>query len=104
MSEGALEGIRVIELGQQVSAPYCARLFADYGAQVIKVEPPAGDGYRHLASLAGMPQAPEPFHMQYSFTTVHNSLSTAQGKILVRSSVSSTIFSALTIEDQNKCV
>jgi crotonobetainyl-CoA:carnitine CoA-transferase CaiB-like acyl-CoA transferase len=34
MDEGALNGIRVIELGQGVSAPFCARLFADYGADV----------------------------------------------------------------------
>lgn len=40
MPGGALEGIRVVELGQGVSAPYCAKLFADYGADVIKVEPP----------------------------------------------------------------
>jgi len=43
MPEDALEGIRVIELGEAVSAPYCAKLFADFGADVIKVEPPAGD-------------------------------------------------------------
>ncbi|MFQ5667950.1 MAG: CaiB/BaiF CoA transferase family protein [Candidatus Binatia bacterium] len=44
MPGGALAGIRVIELGQAVSAPYCAKLFADYGADVIKVEPPgSGD-------------------------------------------------------------
>jgi crotonobetainyl-CoA:carnitine CoA-transferase CaiB-like acyl-CoA transferase len=43
MAEGALTGIKVIELGQGVSAPYCAKLFADYGADVIKVEPPGGD-------------------------------------------------------------
>jgi len=43
MAEGALEGIRVVELGQLVSAPYCGKLFADYGADVIKVEPPEGD-------------------------------------------------------------
>jgi crotonobetainyl-CoA:carnitine CoA-transferase CaiB-like acyl-CoA transferase len=43
MSRGALEDIRVVELGQMVSAPYCARLFADYGAEVTKVEPPGGD-------------------------------------------------------------
>ncbi len=39
MPEGALAGTRVIELGQMVSAPYCGKLFADYGADVIKVEP-----------------------------------------------------------------
>ena len=42
MPAGALDGIRVIELGHTVSAPYCAKLFADYGADVIKVEPRAG--------------------------------------------------------------
>jgi crotonobetainyl-CoA:carnitine CoA-transferase CaiB-like acyl-CoA transferase len=43
MHDGALQGITAVELGQMVSAPYCARLFADYGADVIKVETPAGD-------------------------------------------------------------
>jgi len=42
MQGGALEGIEVIELGGVVSAPYCARLLADFGADVIKVEPPQG--------------------------------------------------------------
>ncbi|MBW2388980.1 MAG: CoA transferase [Deltaproteobacteria bacterium] len=41
----ALEGIRVIELGGGVSAPYCAKLFADYGADVVKIEAP-GTGDR----------------------------------------------------------
>ncbi len=39
----ALEGLRVLELGTFVSAPYCGKLFAGYGAEVIKVEPPGGD-------------------------------------------------------------
>ncbi len=39
----ALGGLRVIDLGQMVSAPYCAKLFADYGADVIKVQPLDGD-------------------------------------------------------------
>ncbi|MFQ5418519.1 MAG: CaiB/BaiF CoA transferase family protein, partial [Myxococcota bacterium] len=43
MRAGALAGIKVVELGQAVSAPYCAKLFADFGADVVKVEPPAGD-------------------------------------------------------------
>jgi benzylsuccinate CoA-transferase BbsF subunit len=42
MSDGALAGIKVVELGGMVSAPYCAKLLADFGADVVKVEPPQG--------------------------------------------------------------
>ena len=35
--------MRVLELGTFVSAPFCGKLFAGYGAEVIKVEPPGGD-------------------------------------------------------------
>lgn len=53
MSKGALAGIRVIDFGQMVSAPFCARLFADYGADVIKVEPPQGDSARAAGPFPG---------------------------------------------------
>ena len=43
---GALAGIKVLEFGQMVSAPFCAKLFGDYGAEIIKVESPAGDAAR----------------------------------------------------------
>jgi crotonobetainyl-CoA:carnitine CoA-transferase CaiB-like acyl-CoA transferase len=42
-----LEGLRVLELGRFISAPYCGKLLADLGAEVIKVEPPGtGDPAR----------------------------------------------------------
>ena len=44
MPAGALDGIKVVDFGQMVSAPFCAKLFSDYGANVIKVELPGGDG------------------------------------------------------------
>ncbi|PLW69197.1 CaiB/BaiF CoA transferase family protein [Pseudohalioglobus lutimaris] len=46
MSGGALAGIKVVDFGQMVSAPFCAKLFSDYGADVIKVELPEGDAAR----------------------------------------------------------
>ena len=48
MSEGALADLRVIELAQEIAGPYCGKLFADCGAQVIKIEPPEGDRSRRL--------------------------------------------------------
>ena len=49
-----LNGVRVLELGSHVSAPFCARLLADYGADVIKIEPPgAGDPARRMGPFAG---------------------------------------------------
>jgi len=43
---GALSGIRVIEFGRFIAAPYCCQLLADAGADVIKVEPLMGDDAR----------------------------------------------------------
>ena len=46
MVENALAGIRVLDLGWGIAAPYCAKMLADYGAEVIKVEPLQGDPVR----------------------------------------------------------
>ena len=53
MEERTLDGIRVVEVGEMVSAPYCARLMAALGAEVIKVEPPEGDGARANGPFPG---------------------------------------------------
>ncbi len=45
---GPLAGVRVIEFGNLIAAPYATMLLADLGADVIKVEPPGGDLGRHF--------------------------------------------------------
>jgi crotonobetainyl-CoA:carnitine CoA-transferase CaiB-like acyl-CoA transferase len=55
-----LEGIKVVDLSQMIAGPSAAVLLADYGAEVIKIEPPEGDGGRQLRSSAAvdLPEAP----------------------------------------------
>ena len=49
---GTLDGLRVVEMGLWVAVPAAAGIMADWGADVVKIEPPAGDPMRALFRLA----------------------------------------------------
>ena len=59
MAAGLLPGVRVLDLGQGISAPYCAKILAHMGAEVIKVEPPEGDAARRMGPFPGDRPHPE---------------------------------------------
>jgi crotonobetainyl-CoA:carnitine CoA-transferase CaiB-like acyl-CoA transferase len=59
MAEQLLSGLKVVECGNLVSAPYLGKLLADFGAEVIKVEDPVGDQSRKRGPFPGDTPHPE---------------------------------------------
>lgn len=55
MSNNIFKGLKVVELGTHVAIPYLTRTLSDMGAEVIKIEPPRGESYRHIGRLFHMP-------------------------------------------------
>ena len=63
---GPLAGMRVVEMGLWVAGPSCAAILCDWGAEVIKIEPPNGDPFRGLFAAAlgsSAAAAPPPFEV-----------------------------------------
>ncbi len=83
-----LEGIRVLDLGRNVAAPFAAKLFADYGADVIKVEAPGGDPARRAGPFLHDEPHPEHsalfLHVNTGKRGVTLDLATDEGQRLLR--------------------
>ena len=50
---GVLDGGKVLDLSEDIAGSFCARLLADYGAEVLKLEPPGGAGLRRMGPFFG---------------------------------------------------
>ena len=62
MEDGIFEGLKVLDCASFIAAPAAATVLSDFGAQVIKIEPPrAGDPYRNLPNLPGYPRSEHNF-------------------------------------------
>jgi crotonobetainyl-CoA:carnitine CoA-transferase CaiB-like acyl-CoA transferase len=60
---GPMTGVRVVELAVWVAGPSCAGILCDWGADVVKLEPPEGDPFRGVMALAGMSGTNPPFEL-----------------------------------------
>jgi hypothetical protein len=58
MEKGIFDGLKVLDCASFIAAPAAATVLSDFGADVIKIEPPGlGDPYRNLPNLPGYPPA-----------------------------------------------
>ncbi len=90
--EQPLAGVRVLELATAVAGPYAGKLFADFGADVVKVEPLDGDESRRWGPFLDDAPGPETsalfLHLNSNKRSVTIDLATPSGQDLVRRLVS----------------
>src|SRR5437588_6358428 len=60
---GPMEGVRVVEVGMWVAGPSASAVLGDWGADVVKIEPPEGDPFRGLISSFGGDGSSPPFEL-----------------------------------------
>jgi crotonobetainyl-CoA:carnitine CoA-transferase CaiB-like acyl-CoA transferase len=60
-SDNIFSGLKVVDLASFIAGPSAAVILSDFGADVIKVEPPSGDLWRHGHQIAPQPQAKDPY-------------------------------------------
>ncbi|MBX9885426.1 MAG: CoA transferase [Novosphingobium sp.] len=79
-----LEGIRIVDLTSVVFGPYATETLADLGADVIKVEVPAGDFFRHAGKVAATPgMGPCTLNLNKGKRSLALDLKSAQGKAVL---------------------
>jgi len=89
MTEQALSGVKVVDLTWHIAGPYCTKLLADYGAEVLKIERPGtGDPARRAGPFFGDDPNPEKsglfLHLNTNKKGITLNLKTATGKKILK--------------------
>jgi crotonobetainyl-CoA:carnitine CoA-transferase CaiB-like acyl-CoA transferase len=88
LTDASLSDLHVVDLTQGVAGPYCAKLLADCGAEVIKIEPPGGDVSRRLGPFPADLPHPEKsglfLHLNANKKSVTLDVSTASGVVILK--------------------
>jgi crotonobetainyl-CoA:carnitine CoA-transferase CaiB-like acyl-CoA transferase len=74
-----LDGIRIVDLTQIASGPYAMSMLGDFGADVVKVEPPSGDPLRRIDNTFGVGESAYSYSVNRSKRAVSLDLKTAAG-------------------------
>ncbi|HVT76122.1 MAG TPA: CoA transferase [Acidimicrobiales bacterium] len=83
--QGPMEGMKVVEVGMWVAGPAAAAILGDWGADVIKIEPPDGDPFRGLMSAFGGDGSSPPFELDNrNKRSVALNLSTEEGRAIAQ--------------------
>lgn len=83
----ALAGIRVVDLSESIGGQYCGRLLADYGAEVMLVEPEGGSVIRRMPPFSTRPETPGSllfFHLNTGKRSVSADVATEAGRRVLR--------------------
>src|SRR5882724_3283149 len=90
MEKGIFEGLKVLDCASFIAAPAAATVLSDFGADLIKIEPPVtGDPYRNLPNLPGYPASPHNSPGCWSPATRRALLSTSPSRTDRRSCIAS---------------
>src|SRR6185503_12424153 len=108
MSDNIFSGLKVVELASFIAGPSAAVILSDFGADVIKVEPPSGDLWRHGHQIAPQPRSkdPYPFHLanrNKRGITLEHLLSTWRFKIERDTATSAASRSILNLQVLSRC-
>ena len=83
MKEAPLKGIKIIDASSILMVPYCTRLLADMGAEIIKVETIAGDNTRYIGPSINKGMAAVFLNINRNKKSISVDLKSADGRLII---------------------